>query len=145
MVDKPDSGAARFALRSDPLALRDGLQRIMASGPVAALAPADQANAELLLAEVLNNIGEHAYAGGSGPIRLWLAQVGGDLTIRVEDEGGPMPAGSPPAGGPPDPLDLPEGGFGWFLIRQLSADLHYERQGGQNRLTLRLAAEQSAG
>jgi serine/threonine-protein kinase RsbW len=31
--------------------------------------------------------------------------------------------------------DLPEGGFGWFLIRELTKDLQYVRHEDQNRLT----------
>ncbi len=35
--------------------------------------------------------------------------------------------------------DLPEGGFGWFLIQHLAKDVSYARCTGENRLSLRLA------
>jgi serine/threonine-protein kinase RsbW len=48
-----------------------------------------------------------------------------------------MPNGKLPEGGLPDvgPPDFPEGGFGWHLIRSLTADLTYARSAGQNRLS----------
>ena len=55
-----------------------------------------------------------------------------------------MPTGLP-ALGQPSPLvmgeDLPEGGFGWFLIRTLTLDLEYERDGGFNKLRFVVPAE----
>jgi serine/threonine-protein kinase RsbW len=33
----------------------------------------------------------------------------------------------------------PEGGFGWFLIRELAKDVRYERVDGENRLSFRIA------
>ena len=38
--------------------------------------------------------------------------------------------------------DLPEGGFGWYLIRDLARDVNYEREGWCNVLTLRLEVAQ---
>ncbi len=35
--------------------------------------------------------------------------------------------------------DLPEGGFGWFLIKDLAKDLKYRRIGQENHLHLRIA------
>ena len=54
-----------------------------------------------------------------------------------------MPGGRPPAGRLPDGadcalVDLPEGGFGWHLIRTLTRDLAYVRSGGCNRLSFLL-------
>jgi serine/threonine-protein kinase RsbW len=48
-----------------------------------------------------------------------------------------MPGGKLPEGGLPEvaPPDFPEGGFGWHLIRSLTADLTYARRAGQNRLS----------
>ncbi len=90
-----------------------------------------------MLAEVLNNVAEHAYgragwAGGGGGV----GRPGG-VRCRVTDRGHPMPGGEPPEGLLPavQPHDLPEGGFGWFLIRELSRDLRYARIGGENVLS----------
>ena len=58
------------------------------------------------------------------------------------DAGAPMPNNTLPnrtdhdLAGPA--ADLPEGGFGWFLIRDLAQDVEYRRAGAQNVLNLRL-------
>ena len=96
--------------------------------------------AELVLAEVLNNIVEHAYARHSGEIEVTLSRDSHGIICEVADTGLPMPQGAPPEGQLP-PLtaeDLPEGGFGWHLIRSLARDLEYRREGGRNLLRFRL-------
>lgn len=100
---------------------------------------------ELVLAEVLNNIVEHAYAAGPGPIRLTVSQHPGWLDICVQDQGQPLPEellqGSPLPEPEHHTQDLPEGGFGWHLIRSLTQDLHYRRTAGQNLLSFRIALD----
>jgi len=96
--------------------------------------------AETVLAEVLNNIVEHAYGpGATGPIELRMQRASLRLKVDVRDYGKPMPGGILPGGGLPstDPLEAspPEGGFGWFLIRAFARDIGYEREDGRNRLT----------
>lgn len=132
-----------FDLSSDPDAVRDGLHRAFLHPPLCDLAEGDLSSAQIVLAEVLNNVSEHAYAGRIGPIRLMLRQGQDALWCRVEDEGVPMPGGCLPAGRLPSPADLAEGGFGWHLIRTLTRGLQYERAGGVNRLTFDLPAQQS--
>ncbi len=132
-----------FQMMSDPDSVRATLREAMETGPVARLSVEDRSTAEIVLAEVLNNIVEHAYADGLGSIRLCLSLSAGRLNCRIEDEGRPMPGGQPPAGRAPDPADLPEGGFGWHLIRSLSQGLTYVRTGQINQLTFSLPAEQS--
>ncbi len=148
----PDDGggagvmpAASFRMTSDPLSVRDGLRLALQSAPLSLLNPGDRSTAEIVLAEVLNNVVEHAYSGQAGPIRLWLDHEPGRLRCRIEDEGAPMPGGCLPAGRLPDTAELAEGGFGWHLIRSLALDLQYERAGGTNRLHFDLPAEQSGG
>jgi serine/threonine-protein kinase RsbW len=96
---------------------------------------------ELVVAEVLNNIVEHAYqdtAGGRVLVKLNFEAE--RLRVRFTDFGLPMPSGAPPPGTPANvdvPIDeLPEGGFGWFLIRSLSEDLTYTHDGNGNQLSL---------
>ncbi len=96
---------------------------------------------EIAMAEALNNIIEHAYAPGfAGP--LWLdVQLGeGRLVIKTRDTGHPLPGLDLPKRALPDasgPLDsLPEGGFGWFLIQDLTETVEYTRKENENRLTL---------
>ncbi|MBY6115065.1 ATP-binding protein [Mameliella alba] len=103
--------------------------------------PAADSNWELVVAEVLNNIVEHAYedrAGGDILLKLTFAPK--RLAVEFTDFGRPMPNGAAPEGAPADldvaVEDLPEGGFGWFLIRSLSENLAYSHDGDRNRLTL---------
>lgn len=100
--------------------------------------------AEQVLAEVLNNIGQHAYAGRDpAPVRLTARLQGGELRVTVVDRGSLMPAPRPPLGRPPQlgaAAHLPEAGFGWFLIRALSRFVRYRRWRGRNVLYLGLPA-----
>ncbi len=101
----------------------------------------DQANAELILAEALNNVSEHAYRGGSGPVELVVDISRAGVDCLVCDRGQAMPYGKAPDPALPviDPPDImPEGGFGWHIIRCLSTDLHYIRSEGWNRLSFRV-------
>lgn len=125
-----------------PKGVRRGLLQVLSSPPCRALTAEQRDTAQLLLAEVLNNIVEHAYAGRAGDIRLWIGRSDREVLIRIEDEGCPMPGGAPPEGQLPAPEDLAEGGFGWHLIRSLSSHLRYERQGSTNRLSLVMELEQ---
>lgn len=98
---------------------------------------------ELALAEALNNIVEHAYADlPPGPIRLSLTRQPGSVVCLIKDEGRPMPNLEAPDGALQKVAnrveDLPEGGWGWSLIRALTTDLHYRRQANQNQLTFQI-------
>lgn len=99
---------------------------------------------EIVLAEALNNIVEHAYPEGEkGEIKLSIKQRRFGLLFEISDSGHPMPNGRAPLGNHPmsefndDPM--PEGGYGWFLIRELVRDLIYDRRDGQNFLIFRMA------
>lgn len=100
---------------------------------------------ELVLAEVLDNIVEHAYPEGQeGPIEVSMHTRGEDIECRVKDFGRAMPNEALPAGIAPDipeELDcLPEGGFGWFLIGELAKDLTYTRRDSTNLFSFRMPA-----
>ena len=133
----------RIRMQADSRTVRDAILRVLSQPPLSMLRAEDRGTAEIVLAEVLNNVVEHAYAQGSGPILLTLSLGDNVLHCQVEDEGTAMPAGQPPDGCPPDPSDLPEGGFGWHLIRTLCQKLRYERADGLNRLSFSLPAERS--
>jgi serine/threonine-protein kinase RsbW len=53
-----------------------------------------------------------------------------------------MPDLQIPFGGSVDPAaplsEMPEGGFGWLIIRQLARDVSYTRQDGVNHLSFRI-------
>lgn len=101
---------------------------------------------EMALAEAMNNIVEHAYADiPNGVIQLEIVPCADGLHCKLTDDGHQMPDGNLPSGDLM-PLDceiddLPEGGFGWFLIRELTRDLQYCRRSGKNILSFRISIE----
>ncbi|MBM2575913.1 ATP-binding protein [Jannaschia sp. Os4] len=97
----------------------------------------------MVLAEVMNNIVLHAYAGAEGGwIEIDVHRTRDGLTVETRDAGRPLPPAlleggeAPPLGETMD--DLPEGGFGWFIIHNLAQDMMYAREAGENRLTFSL-------
>ncbi len=96
-------------------------------------------NAHVVLAEVLNNIFEHSYGGETGGhIQLSLFLEDDGIYIETLDFGLPMPGLAIPSPTLPDPgirtEDLPEGGFGWYLIHTLAPSPQYLRRGNTNIL-----------
>ncbi|MDH2326634.1 ATP-binding protein [Cereibacter sp. SYSU M97828] len=124
----------RLTIPGNPHAVHEAL-RGLAEGALSGLAEAERNTAQIVLAEVLNNIVEHAYAEQGGGIDLLLWVEAGGLRCVVTDRGAPMPSGRLPKGRSPHPGDLPQGGFGWFLIRSLARDLRYRRAEGRNELS----------
>lgn len=98
--------------------------------------------AELVLAEALNNVVEHAYADApEGQILLQIHADAQRAVLQIRDSGHEMPGGVPPAGRfeiGSDHATLSEGGYGWHLIRRLSETVCYRRCGSTNCLELRL-------
>lgn len=145
----PDAGAeprigGEWTFEATPGSVRDGLAVLLQSPALASLREEDRGTAELLLAEALNNVVEHAYARWPGDIRVSLRPEGTHIQVRITDQGLPMPGGAPPRGTLPEieaQEDLPEGGFGWFLIRSLSEDLSYLRLGDSNALSFRIPVD----
>ena len=134
-VDPP--GGVQVVIDSDMHAVRDGLQALFACSLLASLPDEVRGTAEIVLAEALNNVVEHAYASYPGKITVQLRPCDTGLRFGISDTGLPMPGSEPPKGDLREPSgfdDLPEGGFGWFLIRTLSHDLSYRREGGRNCL-----------
>ncbi len=133
----------RLTIPADGEGVRAALGALFDTLMLRALPEATRGTAELVLAEVLNNIVEHACAPDGGEIELMLSLADGALTCQIVDRGHPMPGGALPVGRLPplDPANLPEGGFGWYLIRSLSEELRYERKADSNRLTFRVPAQ----
>jgi serine/threonine-protein kinase RsbW len=94
------------------------------------------------LAEAINNVVEHAYSDVTpAKVRVHCRLHQNWLDILISDTGTPLPGFRVPDG-VPAPLgstldELPEGGFGWFLIHELTSDIRYEHRNGCNRLSLR--------
>jgi len=106
------------------------------------------ARIEIAAVKVLNNIVEHAFADpktGSGPdtnrrIRLICTWLDTTICLEIADNECALPGEALPEGRAAD-VDvavaaLPEGGFGWFLIRTLVSDIVYDRRDGRNFTTL---------
>ncbi|WP_220750726.1 ATP-binding protein [Jannaschia sp. AI_61] len=98
----------------------------------------------IVLGEVLNNIVEHAFADEpDGWIDCKISRHRTHFLIETRDNGTPLPPRLLSAGALPDTgtdlEDLPEGGFGWFIVHTLTDDMIYERLDGQNHLSFSLA------
>lgn len=124
-------------------AVRQALATAMAVMQTMDLGDDARGTIEIVLAEVLNNVVEHAYATATGGlIELEVDRVTDGLIFRIGDEGRPMPRGGLPEGRAQDlalePEDLPEGGFGWLLIRELTDGVCYRRLGNRNELSFRV-------
>lgn len=133
------------SIQSGKLAVRDALAQLLNGLSPLSLDVEEAGTVELVMAEALNNIVEHAYPEGSpvGPINIECCHAKDGLHMTVVDEGRAMPDGRTPLGAPVDtnvPFnEMPEGGFGWFLIKDLAKDVTYTRHASCNTLSLRLA------
>ncbi|WP_166434057.1 ATP-binding protein [Roseovarius spongiae] len=127
-------------LTADGGAIRACLARIRGFLLRSDLAPETCGTIEIVLAEVLNNLAEHAYpANAPGPVHVTLSREASLMHVTIRDHGAPLPGLCLPKGAAPvldvARTELPEGGFGWFLIRTLAHDLEYRREGEENRLS----------
>ncbi|MDQ7071678.1 MAG: ATP-binding protein [Rhodobacterales bacterium] len=147
--DQPGGGSPRgsndirFSFPSGEFAVRTALATVLCGLRHLALSQEEYGTIELVLAEVLNNVVEHAYGPNeTGRIEIIFVNAADHLKFSIIDEGVEMPSGETPMGKCADidvPLeDMPEGGFGWFLIRDLTKDLTYRRVGSSNILSFRI-------
>ena len=149
LSDAQISGAAKahplrahFVIPATFLDVRQGLLALMASALVQNLPEDSHGTTELALAEALNNVVEHAYATYSGQIEISVQREPHQLHVQIIDTGLPLPGAQPPYCDMSDTdtiADLPEGGFGWCLIRSLVQNLTYGRERGRNMLTFGIA------
>lgn len=90
-------------------------------------------DAELVLAELLNNVVIHGVrpGDGDGPIALEVtfSVDATALTLEVADGFAPY---VPPEVPEAPPGGLAEGGYGTFLVHSLMDEVRYERQGDRN-------------
>lgn len=103
-------------------------------------------SAQLVIAEVLNNIEEHSYDGKSGgKLQVRVGLRPGEIEVETQDFGKPMPHLDVPIKRNPNPnvprYALPEGGFGWFLIHTLAPNPLYSRRGKTNICQFTVASE----
>lgn len=144
---RPDENGmgSRMVLRlhSTPMSVRAALMQVREALQSAAVPGSDLGRLELVLAEAMNNIVEHAYLDSpDGRIVVRLTRDPDALSCEIIDTGAAMPGDALPQGHHPmlpSIDDLPEGGFGWFMIRELAETLRYNRRSGRNCLYFRLA------
>ena len=128
---------------STPQDVRAALAKVMTFLKTAGLTSEDLITAELVLAEALNNVVEHAYSDTPrGKIQIDLNITGSTVGITITDHGQAMPGGQLPLSLGPAQLDcasradLPEGGWGWQVIRGCVAAVTYQRAGNENLLNI---------
>ena len=145
-VSRPAEALPGFTLRvlARNRSIRDALAEVRARIARMDLMEEEVTTVEVVLAEVMNNVAEHAYAWRrDGEMVLGVRMTAEGLMISVTDEGLPMPDAELPFGERLDPTvpvgDMPEGGFGWLIIRQLARDVAYQRKEGVNMLSFRIA------
>lgn len=133
-----------ISVQSGELAVRSALEKLMAKLEPLTLDVEEAGTIELVMAEALNNVVEHGYPSttDAGPIDIACFHKSDGLHFEIKDQGLPMPDGRTPIGDAVDldvPFnDMPEGGFGWFLIKNLARDVDYGRYGDENHLRMRL-------
>jgi serine/threonine-protein kinase RsbW len=140
----------RLAFASGELEVRAALAQLRHGLAPMHLSEADTGTVELVLGEVLNNVVEHAYGPeATGRIEMECEPLGTALFFNVRDQGRALPGLRLPSGRPPDVDgaldDLPEGGFGWFLVRSLANGLEYRRDDGCNVLEFNIPLREMQG
>ena len=139
-----------ICVQSSNVAVRTALKALLRRLEPLELGVDEVGTVELVMAEALNNVVEHAYPEGdaAGPITISCNHAADGLHLMVVDRGRAMPKGQMPDGATVDldvPFcDTPEGGFGWFLIKDLADEVRYERVEWENRLMFRLAVATQA-
>lgn len=96
-------------------------------------------NINLVLEEALSNIIFYAFTDQhKHEIKISVSVGNKTLAIEITDDGIPF---NPLKHEPPDITapteDRPVGGLGIFLMSQIMDEMHYNRKGNENRLTLK--------
>ena len=96
---------------------------------------------ELCVAEALTNVVKHAYdCQGNKIVNVVCALTRSHIVVDIEDEGKELPHHLLATAGPrelgSDIIELPENGFGWFLIMDQMDAVEYVRQDGINHLRM---------
>lgn len=129
-------GCGVLRIQSDHDEARRARQWVLKRMEATGFPPDDSSECLLAFGEALGNIIRHAYQGRPGqPIDIEIdAHV--DLVRIVIRDRAPI-AFVPPPPGPARSDDLPEGGHGLFLIRNLVDEVRYVRTGdGVNEVHL---------
>lgn len=104
---------------------------------------------ELVLAEVMNNVTEHGaqlIRRDTPSIHICIVRHDSGLACAITDDGQSLPVeclqprGLPSLAG----AELPEGGWGWYLIQDLTQALSYYREDRRNFLAFNVPFGQIA-
>lgn len=144
-AEAPENSTAAALKLQVPIghdAIRTALQEWRCWADRACVGPDLAGRAEIVLAEVLNNITEHGHAGLdtiAAKVVLYCRLQSEGLRMVVIDHGLPVPQGlcvpqAHPFEGDGGIANLPEGGFGWHLIRELTCELDLRSDALGNRL-----------
>ncbi len=134
---KPELGAALTTLAAT-------IERFAAEHGIAGEVPF---RLNLALDELVTNCINYALSGVAEPrLHMRLTRDADSVVAQLEDNG---PAFNPFEEAPPpdtsgDLDERPIGGLGVFLVEQFSDDATYEREGGVNRIALRMKLEVGA-
>lgn len=91
----------------------------------------------LALEECGSNIVNHGLQRDAGKtFRVSFHRTAGAITIELRDPGPEFDPTLKPAGEPEADDDGPPGGWGIFLVRRYTDEIHYVREGGENVLRL---------
>ncbi|MBV0892733.1 ATP-binding protein [Paracoccus sp. Z118] len=98
---------------------------------------------ELVLAEVMNNIVLHGAEDAAAFRRIHLSAAchRNGVACAITDDGVRLPGAClapPPARDLPPDAPLPEGGFGWLIIHDLTQSLAYFREDQRNLLAFNI-------
>ncbi len=141
MANKCDHDSLVLSFAATESQASAGIAEVSARLSALGLTSEKASDVKIALAEAINNVVEHAYTGlAAKEVQIRCQFRENRLVVQIVDSGKPMPDLQPPDGVPP-PVetalqDLPEGGFGWFLIQQLASSVAYERRDGLNLLAL---------
>ncbi len=149
IVSSDTSDLFCLSFNSDPMSVRNAIQSVKLVIGYLIKSTDELTSIEIVLTEVTNNIVEHAYQKTGGkPIDLRVSHHQFGVKFEFVDRGLAMPNGEIPEDVPQDhdgPVaDLPEGGFGWSLIRRLASGLEYSRVGDENHLRIYFSVRDSA-
>ena len=98
------------------------------------------ADVQIVLAEALNNVIEHGFEHeNTGELKIKMEVSEPRVVVHVSDNGLAFtpPGNSQTPLAMDDNLDaLPEGGFGWFLIKEVTTSFEFHRHADRNQLVM---------
>lgn len=132
----------RLVLEADFHAVRRALVEALAAIAHLPLTEEERGTLEIVLAEALNNVVEHA--PGACEIEVRIRCAGRTLRCTIIDDGAPAQADPWAHVARPCLREPSDGGFGCFLISALAREVRYASHEGRNHLSFRIGTEAGA-